>query len=85
MFQKDNRCSVTISLAEGNFCHVKRLDPEDPRCPQVILTGRFEIVSNIFFKFYFFNLIKIFYCNQLIIEFFYILIYLLIYYFFNIG
>lgn len=42
----DNRCSVTISLAEGSFCHVKNLDPEDPRCPQVILTGRFEAVKN---------------------------------------
>lgn len=45
LFQKDNRCSVTISLAEGNFCHVKQLDPEDPRCPQVILTGKFKVVS----------------------------------------
>ncbi|XP_075230453.1 cellular Repressor of E1A-stimulated Genes [Lycorma delicatula] len=43
---KDNRCSVTISLAEGNFCHLKQLDPEDPRCPQVVLTGNFEIVRN---------------------------------------
>ncbi|KAG8253083.1 Cellular repressor of E1A-stimulated proteins 1 [Homalodisca vitripennis] len=37
----DGRCSVTMSLAEGNYCRKESLDPEDPRCAQVILTGRF--------------------------------------------
>lgn len=43
--QKDNRCSVTMSLAEGGYCRKQSLDPEDPRCAQVILTGNFVFVS----------------------------------------
>ncbi|XP_054287156.1 protein CREG1-like [Macrosteles quadrilineatus] len=37
----DSKCSVTMSLAEGNYCRKESLDPEDPRCAQVILTGKF--------------------------------------------
>lgn len=43
--QKDNRCSMTMSLAEGNYCASKHYDPEDPRCAQVILTGNYIFVS----------------------------------------
>ncbi|KAF6207409.1 hypothetical protein GE061_018651 [Apolygus lucorum] len=44
--KKDPRCSMTMSLAQTHFCESRGLDPEDPRCPQVILTGIFEIVDN---------------------------------------
>lgn len=42
---KDGRCSVTISLAQSDYCKQKDFDPEDPRCAQVILTGRFLFVN----------------------------------------
>ncbi|XP_022196093.2 protein CREG1 [Nilaparvata lugens] len=41
----DVRSSITVSLAQGAFCDVRNLDPEDPRCPQVILTGDFEFLE----------------------------------------
>uniref|UniRef100_A0A0A9Y239 Protein CREG1 n=1 Tax=Lygus hesperus TaxID=30085 RepID=A0A0A9Y239_LYGHE len=44
--KKDPRCSMTMSLAQTEFCASRGYDPEDPRCPQVILTGVFEIVDN---------------------------------------
>ncbi len=31
--------SLTMSLAQGRYCDIHRLDPEDPRCAHVILTG----------------------------------------------
>lgn len=43
--QKDPRVSLTLTLAQTPYCRVKGFDPEDPRCAQVILTGRFVIVS----------------------------------------
>jgi len=36
------KASVTMSLAQGNYCTQKQLDPEDPRCAHLILAG--EIV-----------------------------------------
>nr|ATU82451.1 venom pyridine 5' phosphate oxidase [Lethocerus distinctifemur] len=36
---KTGRCSMTMSLAQGDYCKNQSYDPEDPRCPQVILTG----------------------------------------------
>ncbi|KAK9496740.1 hypothetical protein O3M35_013029 [Rhynocoris fuscipes] len=41
----DNRCSITVTLAE-KYCNEKQLDPEDPRCAQVVLTGRFIFIQN---------------------------------------
>jgi len=38
---KNNKTSITMSLAQGNFCAKKNYDPEDPRCAHVILTGIF--------------------------------------------
>ncbi len=38
--KKDNRASLTMSLAQGKYCNTKHLDPEDPRCAHVILTGQ---------------------------------------------
>ena len=37
----DNKASITMSLAQGDYCKKKNLDPEDPRCAHVILTGDF--------------------------------------------
>jgi len=37
--RKDTRASLTMSLAQGTYCKEKHLDPEDPRCAHVILTG----------------------------------------------
>jgi len=37
---EDNRASMTLSLAQGNYCTERVLDPEDPRCAHIILTGR---------------------------------------------
>ena len=30
---------MTMSLAQGTYCNRKQLDPEDPRCAHIILTG----------------------------------------------
>ncbi len=38
--KKDNRASLTMTLAQNEYCRQKALDPEDPRCAHVILTGR---------------------------------------------
>merc|ERR1712126_685339 len=39
--KKDSRISATMSLAQGSYCKQKNLDPEDPRCAHLILSGRF--------------------------------------------
>jgi len=33
------QASITMSLAEGNYCTEKHYDPMDPRCAHIILTG----------------------------------------------
>ncbi|KDR19714.1 protein CREG1 [Zootermopsis nevadensis] len=43
---KDSRCSLTMTLAEGSYCKEKKLDPQYPTCPQVTLVGRIERVKN---------------------------------------
>ncbi|XP_050432676.1 protein CREG1-like [Adelges cooleyi] len=35
------KCSLTLSLAQSNYCSRKAYDPEDPRCAQLTLTGTF--------------------------------------------
>jgi hypothetical protein len=35
---------MTVSLAQGTYCDSNQLDPEDPRCAHVILTGHMETV-----------------------------------------
>jgi len=37
----NNKASLTMSLAQGNYCAKNDYDPEDPRCAHVILTGEF--------------------------------------------
>jgi len=37
---RDNpQASITMSLAQGNYCTEKHYDPMDPRCAHIILTG----------------------------------------------
>ncbi|XP_069688923.1 protein CREG1-like [Periplaneta americana] len=42
----DSRCSLTMSLAQGDYCRQKELDPQSPVCAQVTLVGRLEKVKN---------------------------------------
>jgi hypothetical protein len=42
----DSRCSFTMSLAQGDYCKQKKLDPQDPLCAQVTLVGRMDRVQN---------------------------------------
>lgn len=44
---KDSRVSLTLSLDQGDFCKRKTWITEDPRCPQVRLTGNFVFLPNI--------------------------------------
>lgn len=39
---KDNRCTVTVTLAETSYCRSKNFDPEDPRCARLILSGKIK-------------------------------------------
>lgn len=39
--KQNNKTSITMSLAQGNYCSKMNYDPEDPRCAHVILTGTF--------------------------------------------
>lgn len=43
---KDSRCSLTMTLAQGDYCKQKKLDPQFPTCAQVTLIGRRERVRN---------------------------------------
>jgi len=40
-FQKTKKCSLVLSLAQSDYCNKKSYDPEDPRCAQLTLTGKF--------------------------------------------
>jgi hypothetical protein len=44
--QVDPRASLTMTLAESDYCHQAALDPEDPRCAHVILTGEFVKIQD---------------------------------------
>ena len=45
--QKNNQASMSVSLAQGEYCDANNLDPEDPRCAHVIFTGRVQVVRHI--------------------------------------
>jgi len=44
-WQKNNQASMSVSLAQGEYCDANNLDPEDPRCAHVIFTGRVQVVK----------------------------------------
>ena len=39
--RQNNKTSITMSPAQGNYCSKMNYDPEDPRCAHIILTGVF--------------------------------------------
>jgi len=41
----DPRASVSMTLAQGSYCKKKNLDPEDPRCAHVIISGTFSKID----------------------------------------
>ncbi|XP_006133245.2 protein CREG2 [Pelodiscus sinensis] len=41
---KNSRASLTLPEAEGDFCRKNIIDPEDPRCARVTLTGQMVMV-----------------------------------------
>ncbi|XP_072755127.1 protein CREG1 [Anoplolepis gracilipes] len=43
---KDHRASLLVSLEQGNYCKNKQLDPMDPRCPRVMISGKIVAVKN---------------------------------------
>nr|CAD7444132.1 unnamed protein product [Timema bartmani]CAD7453860.1 unnamed protein product [Timema tahoe] len=40
--EQDYRSSLTMTLAETNYCDKNGFDPEDPRCAKVIFTGKIK-------------------------------------------
>nr|XP_003701330.1 PREDICTED: protein CREG1 [Megachile rotundata] len=43
---KDNRASLLMSLAQGEYCRNKDWDPMDPRCARVIMSGKIKPLKN---------------------------------------
>ena len=62
--QKNNQASMSVSLAQGEYCDANNLDPEDPRCAHVIFTGRVQVVRQIII----FHIVSISYFEMLIGE-----------------
>uniref|UniRef100_A0A0P4WDJ7 CREG-like beta-barrel domain-containing protein n=1 Tax=Scylla olivacea TaxID=85551 RepID=A0A0P4WDJ7_SCYOL len=42
----DNRATLSISEAQSDYCQKHDLDPEDPRCARILLTGTMEEIKN---------------------------------------
>ena len=42
----NNEISLSMKLAEGNYCSKREYDPQDPPCPRLILTGSTEKIPN---------------------------------------
>ena len=36
----NNSVSLTVSQAQSDYCEKERLDPEEPTCGRVIVTGK---------------------------------------------
>lgn len=43
---KDNRASLMMTLAQGNYCKSKQWDPMDPRCARILLSGKIKALRN---------------------------------------
>ncbi|XP_078050425.1 cellular Repressor of E1A-stimulated Genes [Augochlora pura] len=43
---KDNRVSVMMTLAQGNYCKSKNWDPMDPRCARILMSGKILPLKN---------------------------------------
>ncbi|KAL1456860.1 hypothetical protein WDU94_001550 [Cyamophila willieti] len=46
MLPNNEKASVIMSLSQSHYCYDQNYDPEDPRCAQVILTGKFLVLKN---------------------------------------
>ncbi|XP_018333998.1 protein CREG1-like [Agrilus planipennis] len=45
--QRDNRVTIMATLAQSDYCAQQSLDPQSPRCPRAIISGRLvEIPQN---------------------------------------
>lgn len=42
---KENKASITVTLAQTTYCRQLSLDPEDPRCARVTLSGKVKNVK----------------------------------------
>ena len=42
----NNQISLSMTLAEGDYCSKTGYDPQDPPCPRLILTGSIEKIPN---------------------------------------
>ncbi|XP_028170591.1 protein CREG1 [Ostrinia furnacalis] len=42
---KNSRATVLVSLEETNYCEQKGMDPEDPRCTRLMLSGKMKKVK----------------------------------------
>ncbi|XP_076233719.1 cellular Repressor of E1A-stimulated Genes [Calliopsis andreniformis] len=43
---KDNRVSLLLTLAQGDYCKSKQWDPMDPRCARVLMSGKMKALRN---------------------------------------
>ncbi|CAL8142107.1 unnamed protein product [Orchesella dallaii] len=43
--ESDSRTSLTMSLAQSDYCRQQQYDPEDPRCAHVILSGSIQPIT----------------------------------------
>lgn len=43
---KDNRASLLMTLAQGEYCKNKQWDPMDPRCARILLSGKIKPLKN---------------------------------------
>ncbi|XP_054001355.1 protein CREG1 [Hylaeus anthracinus] len=43
---RDNRVTLLMTLAQGEYCKSKQWDPMDPRCARVLLSGKMKPLKN---------------------------------------
>ncbi|KAF7267184.1 hypothetical protein GWI33_019565 [Rhynchophorus ferrugineus] len=43
---KNNAVTIMVTLSEVNYCKDKNYDPQDPRCPKVLISGKFLKLDN---------------------------------------
>ncbi|KOC60746.1 Protein CREG1 [Habropoda laboriosa] len=43
---KDNRASLLMTLAQGDYCKNKKWDPMDPRCARILMSGKIKPLKN---------------------------------------
>ena len=43
---QNNKASLTMSLAQGDYCTKNEIDPEDPTCAHVIFTGTMKLLGS---------------------------------------